>query len=116
MKSYWKYIVVSLLIGGFLGSALTLVTLRFCHRDGRYERKMTHMRERLYKDLQLTPEQKSHIDAIMQTSRDKLEEIRKTTRLQIREKLTPQQQLTFDARQAKKDARRKKRFERHADK
>ena len=111
MKDHWKYIVISLIIGSFLGSALTMAAARR-YRYGGFEKRFSHMRERLHKDLQLTPEQKAKMETIMKTSREKMEALRKSTREDIRKILNPTQQSTFDAQNAKMDARRAERMKR----
>src|SRR5687768_15824953 len=105
MKSNWKIVMISLLIGGFLGSALTLAVIKY-HREGRGG----GMRHKFYKELKLSPEQKAKVDAIMQASKEKMEAIRNATRQQVRPLLNPEQQTTFDAMNARHDERRKKRL------
>ncbi len=108
MKAHWKYIIISLIIGGFLGSAISLFCLHGPRRGGLKDRGFGGMRPKLYQELQLSPEQKSKTEAIIKNSRDKIVEIRKAAREDMRMILSPEQQATFDAHNAKMDARRKR--------
>ncbi len=66
------------------------------------------MREKVYKDLNLTPQQKAYVDVVLNRSREKVGLIRSEARQDIRTTLTPKQQDAFDAANARQDARRKK--------
>lgn len=124
MKTHWKIIFVSLLIGGFLGAAACLAALRYCKPDWKHDRPhSSHMRKKLYRELQLSPEQKTKVDAILKASREKLdklvgegrpklESIRQETKTEIRKLLTAEQQIKFDVLSAKMEARRAEREKR----
>jgi hypothetical protein len=124
MKPYWKYIIVSLILGWFIGAACGLLIQRYCAVNGKSMRHFGGpMRERLYKKLDLSAEQKTRVDAILKESREKLskisgdtrpkiEEIRNAAKTQIRLELNPSQQEKFDKLHARMEERRKKRMER----
>src|SRR5688572_7143683 len=107
MKTNWKIIVLSLLIGGFVGAAISLTALRYCRPDWGSGRPRGEMRKKLYRELKLTPEQKAQVDVILKEKREKvgrlftegrpkMEAIRIETKAQIRALLTPEQQANFD--------------------
>jgi Spy/CpxP family protein refolding chaperone len=109
MKCDWRYLVVTLVMGWFLGAASGMSVRHYLH-----EHRGTHfsrMRERFEKDLKLTPEQKAKVDSILSESRENLdrifsnsrqqaESIRESTRGRIRKVLQPEQQNVFDKLQA----------------
>jgi Spy/CpxP family protein refolding chaperone len=120
MKPYWKYIALSLVLGWFVGAASSLLIMRYCGPGKHFGRHGGEaMRERLYKKLDLTPEQKTKIDTILKDSREKLSKIydearprldaiRTATQSQIRLELTPDQQAKFDKINARREEHRKK--------
>ncbi len=120
MKIQWKYLVIPLVMGWFLGAASILFVR---HLYPRHENHFERMRARFSKELKLTPEQKTKVDEILQTNRQKLdqifsevrpkvEEVRNSTRAQIRALLNAEQRTAFDKLDAKMKARFEKRFSR----
>jgi Spy/CpxP family protein refolding chaperone len=120
MKIHWKNVALLLVIGWFFGAASGLLIMRF-YRDRPLlpHKHFERMREHFSRDLDMTPEQKTQMDAILQTSRQKLDgvfsetetrvqEVRNSTRAQIRQLLLPAQQTIFDQLQAKWAAKNKK--------
>jgi Spy/CpxP family protein refolding chaperone len=119
MKAHWKHLALTLVIGWFLGAASGLVIMHICH-----ERDMNHGpsargRERLYKELDLNADQRTKVEAILQTSRQtldglfvetqaRIEEVHNNTRAQIRQLLTPAQQAAFDKLHAKWEVKHKR--------
>jgi|GEM_PF-2188680 len=119
--------IIPLLIGWFFGAASGLLFMRFSHMPVMHERHTKHMREKFFKDLQATPEERVKIEAIIQRSRTKIEAlfqktqpeveaIRHAARAEIRALLTPQQAAIFDQQDVKMEAHFKKRFEQIHDK
>jgi Spy/CpxP family protein refolding chaperone len=79
------------------------------------------MRARFERQLKLTPDQKAKVDAIFQAGRQqmdqiyaeirpRLEALRDSTSVQIRQLLTPEQQLKFDKLEAKRRQHFEERF------
>lgn len=116
MKTPWKEVLVALLIG--------LVVGWFAAGKLQHERmvgwKHGRMLERFSRELNLTPDQKSKVQKIMEDSRTKLEalhtemgpkfdEIRNASKQEIRAILTPEQTAKFDTLEAKWEAVRQKR-------
>ena len=77
------------------------------------------MLERFGRELKLTPEQKTQVGAILEAKRQKIEalraemrprfqEIRRTTQLDIRRQLTPEQQPKFERMEAESQAHLKR--------
>lgn len=117
MKVQWKQVIASLLLGLLLGivAAFGALPLLHGHRDHHY----TRMVERFSRRLDLTPEQKTQVSAILEAKRQKMdvlraevnpkfEEIRNSTKKEIRKILTAEQQKKFDALEARRAARREK--------
>ena len=110
MKPVWKVLVVTLLLGGAAGAgaAWWISMQRPClHEDDSYAQTLDRFGRRLH----LTPEQRKAITGILEEKREKLkvlhdemrpryDEIRTTTRDEIRKQLTADQQREFDALQA----------------
>ena len=120
MRLAWKQLIVALVLGGclgFFGAAASLPRL-FHHRweSGQFQHRLL---EQFSSKLKLTPEQRTHIAAILEAKRQKIdalraeirprfEEIRTSTGAEIRQLLTPEQQRKFDVMQAKWEARTKR--------
>ncbi len=115
----WKYLLVLLGTGWFLGAASGLLFMRFGPPLGLHAWHSKWMRERFYAKLTLTPEQKTKVDIVLQDTHQKLDrlraeeqlkmdDLRSTTRLQVRQLLTAEQQRIFDRINAKKDEHSKK--------
>jgi len=112
MKLPWKYILVSLAIGLLLGGAGGVFCLRGIAAPWTPRNAEMFLR-RLDNELRLTEPQRTQIRSFLSANRNKMasfqDEIRKTTRAEIRGLLTPDQQSRFDAMIARHDAKRKKR-------
>ncbi len=112
MTVSWKYLIVTLAIGWFIGAASGMVISHWCHNNPSHGRHGKKMREKFFRELELTPEQQAQMDAIWQTNhpkiaqvyadaRTQLEAIRLRSRTQMRALLTPEQQVKFDKVDAK---------------
>lgn len=115
MNYPWKYILVSCAIGLLLGGSAGLIYSRY-HRFP-FPRKGTEMFLRhMDREVRLTEPQKTQIRSLLEANHTKMvafhEEIRSATQAAIRKVLTPEQQLRFDAMNAKMDAKWKRRRER----
>jgi len=112
MKPPWRYIFISSLIGLLAGGSIGLFySHRLAHE---WIKKAPEMFLRhLDRELHLDDPQRTQIRTILNAKRDKImayeDEVRKTTRAEIRTHLTPDQQTRFDAMIAKHDAERQKR-------
>lgn len=129
MKLDWKQIIASLVIGLMLGGVLTL---RYCPlaRHGGWnhsERASKMMLNEFSSKLSLDAGQKEKIavileatrakmDALKKEMRPKFEEIRSATKAEIRNLLTPEQQLKFDQLEAKREAEWQKKRARWSEK
>jgi hypothetical protein len=116
MTGQWKYFIVTLIIGWCLGAASGCLIAHICHM-----RIPTGSRNRFYRKLDLTPEQRSQADVILDKSRQRLdqlfadfrpkvEDIRRSTHDEIRALLTPEQQIKFDRFNSKWEAKFWERF------
>ena len=111
-----------------LGAALGLAAGRWCSpwpHPGRWGGRQVQqqMLKDFSKTLRLTPEQRQRVGEMLEAKRQnmealraevrpKFEVLRETTRTEIRQLLTPEQQHTFDVMDAKLEARRKRDRER----
>jgi Spy/CpxP family protein refolding chaperone len=96
----WKHVVVSLLIGLIAGAGLGRAAHHFRPHDPRARL------ERFGRRLGLSPEQKAKAGEIFEANRRKLEEVRASTRAELRALLTPPQQEQFDKMEEKWRKRR----------
>jgi len=112
MKLPWRYILISLAIGMLLGAAAGIFYSRSIAAPWTPQSAERFLR-RLDRELKLTEPQQTQIRSFLAGNRDRMsayqEEVRKTTRAQIRGLLTPEQQPRFDTMVARHDAQRKKR-------
>lgn len=112
MNFPWKYILISFLIGLFLGSAIGL-TGSGALRHRWMKRGPQMFVQQLDRKVKLTDTQRGQIQSLLNDKHTRLDtfhnEVRQATRADIRKVLTSEQQPTFDAFIAKKDARRNKR-------
>ena len=121
MKIDWKQVTLVLALGIAIGSLGTLRLMPFGHHGlwQTPEKIHQHILAEFTSKLKLTPDQQQKVSAILDDTRSrinalrqevhpKFEVIRNTSKAQIRELLTPDQQKTFDVMSAKMDARRKK--------
>ncbi len=120
MKRISKQVLVAFVLGGVVG----IVGARWCapsgfHRHWRDGQSQARMLQRFSAKLQLTPAQRTQVAAILEAKRRKIdalraeirpkfEEIRTSTAAEIRVRLTPEQQKTFDVMQADWEARARK--------
>ena len=120
MKLPWKQIVVVFVLGAVVGFAATRCVGR--HRIHSWG-KGKHFQERMLKQfnakLNLTPGQSTQVAAIFEAKRQKIdalqtemrpkfEEVRSSTRTEIRQLLSPEQQQKFDAMNAARKAKTKR--------
>jgi Spy/CpxP family protein refolding chaperone len=100
-----------LFLGWALGATSGVLLMRYCH-PMLHRGHSGYYRNRLVRDLQLSPEQTAKVDAALQRNREKLdtifaqdkpeiEQVRQGTQQEIRQLLTPEQQARFDQLQAK---------------
>lgn len=120
-KKIWTF-----LTGLVLGGALMYTGLHFCsHYDwaGSWMKPPKHgskkLAERFNRELDLTPDQKIKVEAILESHmkkmkdmrdsmRPRFDEDREAVRTEVRVLLTPEQQVKFDKMNAEFEARRKK--------
>ena len=105
MKLPWRYIIISLLIGGFIGSALSLWCIRSHYGPGK-RWSTERMLKKFDRQLNLTEDQKTKIHTILQAQREKMrgfrQDIRKSTRGELFKILSPEQQVKYDAMEARR--------------
>ncbi len=120
MKLAWKQIAVAFVLGAVAAFAgVRYLGPHFFHR-GAGDR---HFQERLLQQftakLHSSPDQRAKVAAILEAKRQKIdalradirpkfEEIRTSTRTEIRQLLSPEQQQKFDVMDAKFEARAKR--------
>lgn len=106
MRLDLRQVIPALLIGLALGAGLGRWA-HWRHYDGGHERRYGRMVERFSRALDLTPNQRREVEAILERkrarlralrgeTRPKLAEIRRSTRAEIRGILTPEQAERFD--------------------
>ena len=120
MSAPWKPILVTFFIGWFLGAASGFFIMPWVHPMGH---PMPHGgRNRFYKELALTPEQRTQADKIIEGNHQRLDQIfeevnprieavRISTRDDIRRILTPEQLTKYEKIDADFAKHFKKRFE-----
>jgi Spy/CpxP family protein refolding chaperone len=103
MKLPWKYILVSLVIGLLVGATSGLCIMRYHmhYRRGGPEQLLN----RFSHSLKLTDSQKVQVKSILEDKQKDFEQVRNSTRTEIRKVLTSEQQTKFDEINAKRDAR-----------
>lgn len=117
----WKAVLWALVAGILLGVAVTRVV--HSRRGFSPERRHGRMAEMMGRKLKLSPEQKEKLREILKAKREKmramrsemepkLDELRQSTRLEIRAILTPEQQEKFDRLEEKWRKRQEKMRER----
>ena len=111
MRIPWRNALIILGLGWLLGATSGVLVMRYCHpmlhrgHSGFY-------RILLFRQLRLSPEQKTAVDAALQRNREKLdaifaqarpeiERVRQETQEEIGKLLTPEQRVRFDKLQAK---------------
>src|SRR5436305_783329 len=105
----WKYIVISLLIGFFIGATAGILSSKALRH-----RWMAHGPElfmkRLDHEVHLSEAQKAQLTSLLKSYHDRLDsfhsELRQAVRRDARQLLTTDQQIGFDAFTARLDARR----------
>ena len=118
----WSVVVIVFVLGCVTGASLDGVYRSRAgggmHRDRQGGKG--DMFERLRRDLNLNDEQATRVRAILDETRDeyrrlraearpRYDQIRERGRASIRDVLTPEQQIIFDAKIAERDARHKNR-------
>ena len=118
----WSVVVIVFVLGCVTGASLDGVYRSRAgggmHRDRQGGKG--DMFERLRRDLNLNDEQATRVRAILDETRDeyrrlraearpRYDQIRERGRTSIRDVLTPEQQIIFDAKIAERDARHKNR-------
>ena len=123
MKSDWKLTVIVFTIGVILGTSLTSRCASLgAHGWGEKDPAKFHrqMMSQFTSKLKLTPDQQEKVSAILENTRAKIsalreeihpkfEEIRNSSKVEIRKLLTPDQQAKFDVMSAQMEARFEKR-------
>ncbi|MBI3996967.1 MAG: periplasmic heavy metal sensor [Candidatus Omnitrophica bacterium] len=120
MKRAWKQILVAFVLGGCVGVAVTWgCAPRMFHRHAGKGQFQQRLLDRFSSKLQLTPEQRTQVAAILDTKRQKMdalraeirprvEELRASTSADIRRLLTPDQQQRFDVMEKEWSAKTKR--------
>ena len=120
MKLAWKQVVIAFMLGGCVGFAVAKSCgPRMFHRHGDGTHFQQRLLDRFSSKLQLTPEQRTQVAAILEAKRQKMdalraeikprfEEIRISTSGEIRQLLNPDQQPRFDAMETEWAARKKR--------
>jgi len=112
MTIQWKQVTVALITGLLLGAFVVAGVLRFHGHDFSLRRQVQHFS----RQLDLTPEQRDQLTVILENKREKLhdlnreirprfQEIRESTREEIRKILTPEQQKKFESMRAERRGR-----------
>ncbi|MBI3297107.1 MAG: hypothetical protein HYZ75_03015 [Elusimicrobia bacterium] len=120
MRIEWKQVVAGLAVGMILGAGMGAWRIRHLHRGLGAEGHQRRMLERFSKRLELTDDQRAKVSTILDNKRRRLaamraeaapkfEELRTSTRGEIRALLTPEQLPAFDKLAAEPEMRRKKR-------
>ncbi len=118
MKPDWRHILISLLVGLVAGAALGRWTQGRCRWGS--EHRYSRMVEHFSRNLDLSPEQRSEISALLEAKRGRIqalraelrprfEEIRASTKAEIRKILTPEQRERFERLEAQWASRWEKR-------
>lgn len=106
MKLDWKQVIISLVIGVFLGSTFTCWKCKQCCPFDDVSKK-ERMLNKFSKKFDLNEEQKTQVSVIFEDKFKKMDELHKAKRDEIRAVLTPDQQSRFDKISAKWDTRNK---------
>lgn len=121
MKNGLKYTLITIVIGWFLGAASGLLIMRYAHFKEIRRLHFSRLRAHIVKELGLTAEQVARLDVVLQDSRQKLdriaaetqsrvEEVRNSTRAQVRQMLRPDQIPAFEKFDAKMQERHRKKL------
>jgi len=118
----WSVVVIVFVLGCVTGASLDGVYRSRAGGGAHHDRQGSKgdMFERLRRDLNLNDEQATRVRAILDETRDeyrrlraearpRYDQIRERGRASIRDVLTPEQQIIFDAKIAERDARHKNR-------
>jgi len=107
----WKYVLVSVAIGALLGGSVGMYYAEDLAKNWTKRSPETFLKH-LDHNLHLSEPQKAQLLSVLSIRRDKMlayeDQVRKETRLEIRNHLMPEQQAKFDAIVARHDAERKK--------
>jgi len=120
-KLAWSQLVMAFTVGACMGWAMALGWApRMFHHHGDGAKFQQRLLDRFSSKLQLTPEQRHQVAAILEAKRQKIDALRAETRprfeaisasmsSEIRQLLTPEQQQRFDAMEATWNAQRERR-------
>ncbi len=119
MNATWKKISGSLAVGLLLGSVLGWWGHRIRAHSWRGEKHYERMLDRFTSKLDLTPEQRSRVGAILQGKRERVEalrsevrprfeELRRATDDEIANLLSPEQRVKFETMRTRREERRRK--------
>ncbi len=120
MKLAWKPLIIAFAVGGIAGFAVARCSAPYAfHRRWGGQHFQERLLQRFNAKLQLTPEQRTNVAAILEAKRQKIdalrtemrpkfEELRNSTHAEIRRLLAPAQQQKFDVMQAEHDNRMKR--------
>lgn len=125
MKINWKQVSISLFIGLLAGTFLGSWVWKHHFREHRWgDNRFSRILERFNSKLDLTPDQRSKVAAILDEKRKKIkamrsdmkprwEKLRNSTKDEIRNLLNPKQMEKFEILQEKMESRWKKWGHRH---
>lgn len=116
MTIHWRQVLPALAAGLLAGAALG----RWAHRHHGGERHFTRMVESFSRELDLTPEQRTRLEAVLEAKRrsfralhdelrPRFEELRRSAKEEIAAILTPDQRPRFEKVEAEWAAKRAKR-------
>lgn len=121
MKINWTQVLVAFLLGILVGLGTLWCARRYhFHKMTHGEDRYAHMLDKFSRKLELTPDQKEKVKAILEAKRQKIkalreqvgpkfEEIKSSTEAEIRKILTPGQQEKFESFKKKWEGRWEKR-------
>ncbi len=113
MNLAWKQIIIAFVLGGIVGVIGVQGRNFYCmHRHWKPGEFQARLLQKFNSKLQLTPGQRTQVAAILETKRQKIdslraefrprfEEIRNSASAEIRQLLTPEQQVKFDVMKEK---------------
>jgi periplasmic protein CpxP/Spy len=94
-----------------LALALPLTAAAFPGENGDFEGQHANKVERLSTELNLTPEQKTKVDAIFRDQREKFKIIHEETRKRLQEVLSQEQMTKMDEMKKQRQEKWKQKFE-----
>lgn len=119
----WVSLLLTLIVGIAMGVAIDRLAIERAGRDGDRRDRGARLVSRLASELDLTPEQRAKVEAVLASSRERAralwresqaahEAFRSEVREDIRSLLDPHQQARFDEMIRRDDERRRRREER----